>query len=125
TATEAPAPDATAKRPELPGTPSARGAGGRAITAFDRPGQRGIGGYFAQEFTLPSNGPAYFDQRQMVLQASAFVHDSLFFNTEIEYEHGGDPLKGGEVKLEQAWGEWMIDDAFNFRSGIVLIPVGR
>lgn len=99
--------------------------GGRNITAFDRPGQRSLGGYFAQEFTASSDGQAYFDQRQMVLQVSSYVHDKLFFNAEIEYEHGGDVSQGGEIKLEQAWGEVQFDRALNLRAGIQLIPVGH
>jgi hypothetical protein len=99
--------------------------GGRNITAFDRPGQRGVGGYFAQEFTADSSGKMYFDQRQLVLQVSSYMHDNLFFNSEIEYEHGGDPSKGGEVKIEQAWGEYTVNEALNLRAGILLIPLGR
>jgi hypothetical protein len=103
----------------------AKGHGGRNITAFDRPGQRGIGGYFAQEFTASSDGRVYFDARQMVLTASSYLHDNLFFNTEIEYNHGGDVGRGGEIKIEQAWGEYSINEALNLRAGILLIPVGR
>src|SRR4051812_40372330 len=71
-----------------------KSAGGRNITAFDRPGQRGIGGYFAQEFTANSDGKMFFDQRQMVLQTSAYLHENLFFNAEVEYEHGGNVENG-------------------------------
>jgi hypothetical protein len=107
-----------------------RGPGGRNITAFDRPGQRGVGGYFAQEFTANSDGKMFFDQRQMVLQVSSYLHENLFFNTEIEYEHGGkvemgSTEQGGEISLEQAWGEYTVNDALNLRAGILLIPVGR
>lgn len=102
-----------------------RGPGGRNITAFDRPGQRGVGGYFAQELTADSTGKVFFDQRQMVLQVSSYLHDNLFFNTEIEYEHGGNPAGGGEISLEQAWGEYTVNEGLNLRAGIVLIPLGR
>lgn len=125
TAAADPAP--AAKRVDMPGSSAAAlGPGGRNITAFDRPGQRGIGGYFSQEFTLPLDGkPAFFDQRQLVLTVSSYVHDNLLFNAEIEYEHGGDVAKGGEIKIEQAWGEWSFADWLNWRTGILLIPLGR
>ncbi|MBC7541145.1 MAG: hypothetical protein H7338_00290 [Candidatus Sericytochromatia bacterium] len=102
-----------------------KSAGGRNITAFDRPGQRGVGGYFSQEFTAGSDGKIYFDQRQLVMQTSAYLHDNLFFNAEVEYEHGADTAKGGEISIEQAWGEYSINDSLNLRAGILLIPLGR
>jgi hypothetical protein len=125
TPTASDAPAAVSRTPQVGMGKDNHGPGGRNITAFDRPGQRGVGGYFAQEFTADSSGKMFFDQRQMVLQVSSYLHDNIFFNTEIEYEHGGNPAAGGEIQLEQAWGEYNVNEALNLRAGILLIPLGR
>lgn len=108
---------------------SSKGPGGRSITAFDRKAQSRVGGYFDNEFTLPISGTGFstFKAHRLVLQASSYLHDNLFFNTEIEFEYGGQINAGpndGELKLEQAWADYRIADALTLRGGVVLIPFG-
>ena len=102
--------------------------GGRNITAFDRKAQTGVGGYYDIEFVQPLNGKiSTFDQHRLILQASSYLHDNLFFNTEIEFEHGGlinALTNDGELKIEQAWADYRIDDLLVARGGVVLIPFG-
>ncbi|MBM3274538.1 MAG: hypothetical protein FJZ00_05270, partial [Candidatus Sericytochromatia bacterium] len=125
-------PAAHAREAASPATPSAdiksaKGAGGRAITAFDRIAQTRVGGYFDNEFTLPLGGKSTFKAHRLILQASSYLHDNLFFNTEIEFEYGGQinaATNDGELKIEQAWADYRIDDAFTLRGGIVLVPFG-
>lgn len=128
---------AMAQTPAAPQSPSAsapeigssKGPGGRNITSFDRRAQTRVGGYFDNEFTLPmyGNGKSTFKAHRLVLQASSYLHDNLFFNTEIEYEYGGlinNLSNDGELKLEQAWADYRISDALILRGGVVLIPLG-
>src|SRR5262245_19579020 len=63
--------------------------GGRNISAFTRNlfGNTTIGGYFDNDYSFPDNQPAFFDQHHLVLQVSSILHDRLFFNTEVEFEH--------------------------------------
>lgn len=107
---------------------NARGPGGRNITAFDRKAQSGVGGYYDLEFKAPLNGKiSTFDLHRLILQTSSYLHDNLFFNAEIEFEHGGLLNAGtndGELKIEQAWADYRINDLLNFRAGVVLIPFG-
>ncbi len=105
-----------------------QGPGGRSITAFDRSTQTRVGGYYDVEFKQPlTSGYSTFNQHRLILQVSSYLHENLMFNTEIEYEYGGaiNALdKTGELKIEQAWADYKVNDALNFRSGIVLIPFG-
>ncbi len=122
-AQETPAPQPS----ETPGITSQKGPGGRSITAFDRKAQTRVGGYFDNEFTLPLAGISAFKQHRLILQASSYLHDNLFFNTEIEFEYGGQinaNTGDGELKIEQAWADYRIADALALRGGVVLMPFG-
>mgnify|MGYP001611938360 CR=1 FL=1 len=85
-----------------------------------------LGGYFDTEYFIPFGKKPYFDQHRLVLQASALYNERIFFNTEIELEHGG--IFGnnkGEIKIEQAFLDYKVSDWLTFRSGIILMPLGR
>jgi hypothetical protein len=120
-----PAPDDSAIRSSIY---SNQGPGGRNITAFDRHLKSGIGGYFDIEFTQPFSGaPSNLDLRHVILTASSQVHENLFFNTEIEFEHGGTInflLGDGEINIEQAWADYTVADWLSLRAGAVLVPFG-
>ncbi|MFN8672415.1 MAG: hypothetical protein U0457_10115 [Candidatus Sericytochromatia bacterium] len=85
-----------------------------------------LGGYFDTEYVFPFGKNSFFDQHRLVLQASSLYNDRLFFNTEIEIEHGGisDENKG-EVAIEQAFLDYKLINGLNLRTGIVLITLGR
>lgn len=109
---------------------SPKGVGGKNITAFDRVGERKIGGYFDNEF-FAMNSAQTFKAHRLILQASSQIHEKIFFNTEIEYEYGGvieDTADGsggdGEIKIEQAWVDFEYAEDHYFRSGIVIVPFG-
>ncbi|MGV3525137.1 MAG: hypothetical protein ACO1RX_12975 [Candidatus Sericytochromatia bacterium] len=113
--------------PEPSGLPR---IGGRNISAFTRNllGNTTVGGYFDSEYYFPADRAAFFDQHRLILQVSSLLHERLFFNTEIEFEHGaiiGFGANDGELKIEQATLDYKIDDWAILRTGVVLIPVGR
>lgn len=104
--------------------------GGRNISAFTRKlyGQTTVGGYFDTEYIFPQSGNSYFDNRRLILQVSSFFHERLFFNTEIELEHGGifgGGTNDGELKIEQAFLDMQFTDWLIMRSGVILVPLGR
>jgi len=115
------------KKEEL--QPTKARIGGRNISAFSRAlGQTVIGGYFDTEYFFPENKNSFFDQHRLILQLSSLFNERMFFNTEIELEHGGfinAGLNDGELKIEQAFIDYKIEDWLIFRGGAVLIPVGR
>jgi hypothetical protein len=106
------------------------GPGGRNVTAFDRVGERKLGGYFDTEFISDANGQN-FKAHRFILQLTSQVHEKILFNSEIEMEYGAqieDTADGtggdGELKIEQAWADFELADNHFLRSGIVIMPVG-
>ncbi|MBR90632.1 MAG: hypothetical protein CMO66_05090 [Verrucomicrobiales bacterium] len=80
-------------------------------------------------WTKGSNGN-YFDPHRFVMMPSYKINDWIFFNSELEVEHGGvddsdDSRWRGAVELEQMYADVKVNDWLNWRSiGVSLIPVG-
>lgn len=114
-----------------------------------------LGGYGSVRFeandvargnNLPGGSAAGFTFRRLVLTADARPASRLRVYTEVEFERlfeigsekqssyvpGSLNLKqtlegnnGGELALEQAWGQFNFAESHGFRAGVVLVPVGR
>ena len=65
-----------------------------------------------------------FDQHRFVPFITGYVTDRVTVSAEIEFEHGGNPDKDGEVKLEYAVADFRFTEAFQFRGGVLLSPLG-
>ncbi len=50
--------------------------------------------------------------------------DSIILNAEVEFEHGADTSRGGKVKIEFAYLDFLFNRWVNLRVGSYLIPVG-
>jgi len=80
-------------------------------------------------FSHGSNGN-YFDPHRYVLMPTYQVNDWIFFNSELELEHGGvddedNSRFRGELELEQLYADVKVNDWLTWRSlGVSLIPVG-
>jgi hypothetical protein len=107
-----------------------------------------IGGYGSMRFesnTLDDQ-PNTFTFRRLVLTTEAKIAPRLHLYTELEYErfrkleleHGVGKADNGllatqavggtdgsEISLEQAWLQYDLTDWVSFRSGAVLVPLGR
>ncbi len=89
-------------------------------------------GYYDFEYINDdrSDSPGEFRQHRLSLHLSKeWEHWRLFSEVEFEYGtllegEGGDDLETarGEVKLEQAWGEYAHSDLLNLRAGLILTP---
>ncbi|MFQ5709100.1 MAG: hypothetical protein ACE5HO_16720 [bacterium] len=96
--------------------------GGYAQVVLEDPHDRG-----GQEFD--SN----FSIRRVIFFIGGQVTKRVRFASEIEFEFGGTPFKTeqfsdtepGEVRLEQAYIEYLITEAINFRGGVILAPLLR
>lgn len=105
--------------------------GGQNISAFTRDmlGKTSIGGYFDTDFNFPATGNSFFNQHRLILQVSSYLHERLFFNTEIEYEYGSVLGTGttddGQLRIEQIFLDYKIQDYLIFRAGGLIIPMGR
>ncbi len=66
-----------------------------------------------------------FDMLRLVLYTGYKFNDWLLFNSEIEFEHGLTGEDGdGEVHVEFANIDVLLDPKINVRGGLVLIPMG-
>jgi hypothetical protein len=95
-----------------------------------------IGGYGEAIYSNPSNSlengapsgrAASVDFLRAVLYFGAKFTDKIIFNSELEFEHvttgEGDEEKG-EVTLEFAYLDFLVNDAVNVRAGLLLVPMG-
>ena len=103
---------------------------------YDKPylqeeGRVKVGGYVDMEFeyTDPADSGGIsrstFDQHRLIPFLFAEITPDLHFSTEIEFEHGANAETGGEVNVEYMVLDYRFADAVQFRTGIVLAPVGR
>jgi len=109
--------------------------GGRTIYAkpFVKAPKAILGGYMDFEVT-DCNGSARdcsegleFDQVRFIPFIYSNVTERIQVAAEIEFEHGGpqNNQKDGDVKIEFATFDYLIEDWVNFRAGILLSPLGR
>lgn len=86
----------------------------------------GVSGYMEVQYTNPDVGDATFDFRRFVLLFTHRFSERIRFISELEVEHA--VVEGleekGEVELEQAYLDFLIDRRFNIRAGQLLVPVG-
>ena len=129
-------------RPAAP-TPGVRSAG---IAISDKVTMGGYGSVRYETNSLHEPKPAGFDFRRFVLTTDATPNDRLQAYIEVEFERLGEieveralertPVgtafvedleggNGGEVSIEQMWGQFKFSDPFSVRFGQVLVPLGR
>ena len=85
-----------------------------------------ISGYMESHVNKAEGEPAIGDFHRFVLLFGHSFSDRIQFWSELELEHalveGGRP--SGELELEQAYLDFLVKPWLNFRSGIMLAPVG-
>ncbi len=103
------------------------GKGGLLIKNPSGFGNVSVGGYGSIEYENFKNSNSTFDQARFILNLGAQPHERLLFYSEYEIEHGGTNYPGGdgEVKVEQAWMSYNINDLLSLKGGIVLVPFGK
>lgn len=88
-----------------------------------------LGGYFEFNYIDRGDRISEFNQARTVVELGAQIHDRIRFYSEVEYENGavleGGEETGGELELEQAYLDFEINKALNFRAGMLLVPLGR
>jgi len=79
-----------------------------------------LGGYAEALYERRSGDtPDEIDFLRLVTYIGYRFDEHWVFNSEIEYEHGGE-----EVGVEFAYLDYLWKDSLNFRAGLVLIPMG-
>ena len=91
-----------------------------------REGVPTLSGYMEMHLNKVEDLPTMVDLHRFVLMVGHSFSDSLKFWSEVEIEHafveGGE--ESGEVAVEQAYVDLMINRRVNLRAGMVLVPVG-
>ncbi len=110
----------------LPREPVAQSAT-PAATSTSGTSQTGpISGYMDFHFNQPTDADGELDFHRFVLLFTHRFSDRLRFVSELEIEHGfvEGREEGGELELEQAYLDFLVTPALNFRAGMLLVPVG-
>ena len=96
-----------------------------------------VGGYFDIQYRSHKNGvlESYdgnvngvtngFDQQRFVPFIYADITEHVKFASELEIEHGIRGTSDNEISLEFAHIDYLVNEPFNIRGGIVLIPIGK
>ncbi|MEP9410072.1 MAG: hypothetical protein HRF42_01475 [Candidatus Brocadia sp.] len=87
-----------------------------------------LGGYMDFEFRAPENEDAAhgFTQKRFIPFIYSDVSDRVKLAAEIEFEFGGvGGGRNGEVILEFATMDFLINDWINWRGGYILTPLGK
>jgi len=66
-----------------------------------------------------------FDQQRFVPFIYADVTEHVKFASELEIEHGIRETSDNEISLEFATIDYLVNEPFNIRAGILLLPVGK
>ena len=86
-----------------------------------------VSGYMEMHLNKPTDGtPAVLDFHRFVLLFTHRFSDRVRFGSELEIEHGvvAGLEEGGELEVEQAYLDFLVAPALNFRAGMLLTPVG-
>lgn len=96
-----------------------------------------VGGYFDIQYrahnksvletgSLGSTGTTNgFDQQRFVPFIYADITEHVKFASELEIEHGIRGTSDNEISLEFAHIDYLVNEPFNLRAGIILLPVGK
>jgi hypothetical protein len=82
-----------------------------------------LGGYGELTYQNTKGDVAVADSLRAVVYTGYKFNDRMLFNSELEVEHAN-LERGGNVELEFAHLDYLVKPSLNFRSGLVLIPVG-
>jgi hypothetical protein len=66
-----------------------------------------------------NDGDTEIDQHRFVIGVHAILADWVHLNAEIDFEHAAQ-----ELEFELAYLDFLIDEAFNARAGVMILPVG-
>jgi hypothetical protein len=82
-----------------------------------------IGGYGEFTYENAQGELAAADSLRAVVYTGYKFNDRVLFNSELEVEHAN-LERGGNVELEFGYLDYLVNPAFNVRTGLVLLPVG-
>ncbi len=79
-----------------------------------------VHGYGEVHFNLPTDGrDGEFDNHRFVMGVHAKLADWIHLNVEIDFEHAAQ-----EMEFEFGYLDFLLDPAYNIRTGVMLAPIG-
>ncbi len=103
---------------------SYNGMGAAASKVYFSKNPLSIGGYGEMFYAKPEGKDDYADVYRFITYFGYKFNDWIVLNTEIEFEHGANADKGGEVVLEFMYLDFLLSEQANLRLGHVLVPMG-
>ena len=107
---------------------SAYGLGPSASRVYQQTQGVSIAGYGEIDYRNVSDGDKIADAHRLILYLGYRFSDRILFNSEIEFEHGTTDEnldeRHGEISVEFAYLDFLIDSRFNVRAGLMLVPLG-
>ncbi len=104
---------------------SVHGMGPSASKIYRKESGVSLGGYgemLYQNFEAESKNDQ-IDFLRFVLYTGYRFNDNFVLNAELEFEHASTG-KDGEASVEFAYLDYLVNEAFNIRAGLMLVPVG-
>ena len=99
------------------------GLGPAASKIYQQEQGLSIGGYGEAIYSNEQGGTSTFDFLRGVLYFGYRFNEDWIFNSEIEFEHASTG-ENGEVSLEFAYLDRLLEEQYNLRMGLLLLPVG-
>ncbi len=99
------------------------GLGPAASKIYDQTSGVTIGGYGEAIYENKEDGTDTADFLRAIIYLGHRFSDQWLLNTEIEFEHASTD-KEGSASVEFAYLDYLHSEAFNFRAGLLLVPVG-
>ena len=79
-----------------------------------------VHGYGEVHLQMPDNGPSIIDAHRFVIGVHSELSSWIHFNAEIDFEHAAQTLE-----FEFSYLDFLLQDNFNVRAGVLLMPVGN
>lgn len=80
-------------------------------------------GWYTGHLTDKGTNTDRFDLTRWILYTGYKFSDKIVLNTELEWEHASSG-SGGSVSVEFAQLDFLFSEAFNLRTGLLLVPMG-
>ena len=78
-----------------------------------------VHGYGELHYNSTDRGRTEIDNHRFVIGVHALLSDWIHLNAEIDFEHAAQ-----ELEFEFGYLDFLLQDSFNVRGGVVLVPVG-
>jgi hypothetical protein len=130
--------DVKVERPGEEKVPLSFGATGSGRLVYAKPFVAApkaiVGGYFDIQYRAQSKASIEngyggntngFDQQRFVPFIYADITEHVKFASELEIEHGIRETDSSEISLEFAHIDYLVNEPFNIRAGILLLPIGK